>query len=174
MKEFFAKLLNSALLVCSLAFSAGVWAISVDYKAPVFLAGPVVANSYSGTTYAYRSKEPGRPIALQITVVKLPNDPNLRDSFSADHCINLFLAEVARDKENFFALPSGSQLNVGPLNLQQVRWTRKDTQAGMTGVTSCAIDGDTYVSINFQDGLKSARDTFPVIRDSLVHLGIQP
>ncbi len=168
------KILRLASLLFALTFSATVSAISVEYKAPIFLEGPVVANSYSGTTYAYRSKEPGRPIALQITVVKLPNDPNLRSSFSADHCINLFLAEVARDKENFFALPSGNQLNVGPLNLQQVRWTRKDTTAGMTGVTSCAVDGNRYVSINFQDGLKSARDTFPVIRDSLVHLGIQP
>lgn len=168
------KLLRILVLVSTVACSTTVFAISVQYKAPVFLEGPVVANSYSGTTYAYRAKEPGSPIALQITVVKLPNDPNLRSTFSADHCINLFLAEVARDKENFFALPSGNQLNVGPLNLQQVRWTRKDTSAGMTGVTSCAVDGNRYVSINFQDGLKSARDTFPVIRDSLVHLGIQP
>lgn len=167
------KRLGLGLLICAFALPSAVSAISVEYKAPVFLEGPVVANSYSGTTYAYRSKEPGRPIALQITVVKLPNDPKLRSTFSADHCINLFLAEVARDKENFFALPSGNHLNVGPLNLQQVRWTRKDTSAGMTGVTSCAVDGNTYVSINFQDGLKSARDTFPVIRDSLVHLGIQ-
>lgn len=149
-------------------------AVSVDYTAPAFLAEPVVANSFSGTTYAYRSREPGKPIALQITIVDLPNDPNLKSAFSADHCINLFLAEVARDKQNFFAVPSTTNLNVGALNLQQVRWTRKDTATGMTGVTSCAVDGDRYVSINFQDGLKSARDTFPVIRDSLVDLGIHP
>jgi hypothetical protein len=170
----YLQAITLALLVQSLLFAPSAFAVSVQYKAPVFLEGPVVANSFSGTTYAYRSREPGQTTALQITVVKLPNDPSLRDSFSADHCINLFLAEVARDKENFFALPSGSQLNVGPLHLQQVRWTRKDTQAGMTGVTSCAVDGNRYVSINFQDGVKNARDTFPAIRDSLVHLGIHP
>ena len=165
---------NFGLALASSLLSIQVQAVSVDYHAPHFLAGPVVANSFTGTTYAYRSREPDKPIALQITIVELPNDPALRAEFSADHCINLFLAEVARDKENFFALPSGNELNVGPLNLQQVRWTRKDTKDGMTGVTSCAVDGNRYVSINFQDGLRSARDTFPVIRESLVELGIQP
>ena len=155
-------------------FTHAVAAVSVDYHAPKFLEGPVVANSFTGTTYAYRSREPGRPTALQITIVELPNDPSLSAAYSADHCINLFLAEVARNKQNFFALPTGNELNVGELALQQVRWTRKDTNVGMTGVTSCTLDGNRYVSINFQDGLKSARDTFPAIRDSLVHLGIQP
>ncbi|MEM7467304.1 MAG: hypothetical protein AAF387_10515 [Pseudomonadota bacterium] len=162
----------NAILWASVATSAN--AVSVNYSAPTFLEGPVVANSYTGTTYAYRSREPDKPTALHITIVELPNDPKLRAEFSADHCINLFLAEVARDRQNFFALPAGNQLNVGPLNLQQVRWTRKDTNDGMTGVTSCALDGNRYVSINFQDGLKNARDTFPAIRDSLVDLGILP
>ena len=166
------KCLATALVAAFVAFDAQ--AVSVDYRAPKFLSGPVVANSFTGTTYAYRAREPGKPTALQITIVELPNDPSLRNAFSADHCINLFLAEVARDKENFFALPSGNELNVGPLNLQQVRWTRKDTKVGMTGVTSCAVHGNRYVSINFQDGLRNAPDTFPAIRESLVDLGIQP
>ncbi|MGR9093001.1 MAG: hypothetical protein ACU85U_20710, partial [Gammaproteobacteria bacterium] len=148
--------------------------VSVDYRAPKFLSGPVVANSFTGTTYAYRAREPGKPTALQITIVELPNDPSLRNAFSAGHCINLFLAEVARDKENFFALPSGNELNVGPLNLQQVRWTRKDTKVGMTGVTSCGLDDDRYVSINFEDTLGRATNTFPAIRKSLKSLGLAP
>ena len=172
MIRFLSKCIGTALVAGFLSFDA--LAVSVDYRAPNFLSGPVVANSFTGTTYAYRSREPGKPTALQITIVELPNDPGLRAAFSADHCINLFLAEVARDKENFFALPSGRELNVGSLNLQQVRWTRKDTKLGMTGVTSCAVDGNRYVSINFQDGLLDARDTFPAIRASLVDLGIQP
>ena len=168
------SMIGTYLLLTLTFFAPATSAVSVDYSAPKFLEGPVVANSFTGTTYAYRSREPSRPTALQITIVELPNDPSLREAYSADHCINLFLAEVARNKQNFFALPTGNDLNVGELNLQQVRWTRKDTNVGMTGVTSCALDGNRYVSITFQDGLKSARDSFPAIRDSLVDMGIQP
>ncbi|MGR8950060.1 MAG: hypothetical protein ACU84Q_18610 [Gammaproteobacteria bacterium] len=166
--------LPTGVLLALICFMHTTGAVSVDYSAPKFLEGPVVANSFTGTTYAYRSREPSKPTALQITIVELPDDPNLRDAYSADHCINLFLAEVARNKQNFFALPTSNELNVGEMNLQQVRWTRKDTNVGMTGVTSCVRDGNRYVSINFQDGLKNARDTFPAIRDSLVDLGIHP
>lgn len=172
MIESMFKRLSLALAIGIVSLNAS--AVSVEYSAPNFLSGPVVANSFTGTTYAYRSREPNKPTALQITIVELPNDPAMQAEFSAGHCINLFLAEVARDKENFFALPAGNELNVGALNLQQVRWTRKDSKDGMTGVTSCALDGNRYVSINFQDGLRNARDTFPAIRESLVDLGIQP
>lgn len=156
------------------AFGAALQAASADmnlaYEAPEFLDGPVVASSMLGTTYAYRARDVYDPTALQITVVTLPKAALSAGEFSTEHCIQLFLTEVARDQSGFFAVPVERPLEAGDLRLRQVRWTRKDSAIGMTGVTSCGLDQDRYVSINFQDSLKSATNTFPAIRNSLKRL----
>ncbi len=160
-----------------IACSAALQFVSADvgllYQAPQFMEGPVVASSMLGTTYAYRARDIYDPTALQITVVTLPKIALSAGEFSTEHCIQLFLTEVARDHSGFFAVPVENALEAGDLRLQQVRWTRKDTAAGMTGVTSCGLDRDRYVSINFQDSLKRATATFPAIRKSLKSLGIE-
>jgi len=146
--------------------------LKLEYQPPDFLEGPVVANSMLGTTYAYRASELSAPTTLQITVVMLPKAALVAGEFSTEHCIELFLTEVARNQPGFFAVPVEATLVAGDLHLQQVRWIRKDTVAGMTGVTSCGLDHDRYVSISFQDSLKRATNTFPAIRNSLKALAI--
>lgn len=160
--------------VCSIAFNCCFADVKLNYEAPDFLDGPVVANSMLGTTYAYRARDIYDPTTLQITVVTLPKAALSAGEFSTEHCIQLFLTEVARDQSGFFAVPVEKALEAGALHLQQVRWTRKDTAIGITGVTSCGLDQDRYVSINFQDSLARATDTFPAIRKSLKSLGINP
>ncbi len=164
------RLLISA--ACVVAFQCVSAEVKLDYAAPDFLEGPVIANSMLGTTYAYRARDIYDPTTLQITVVRLPKASLSAGEFSTEHCIQLFLTEVARDQSRFFAVPVEKALEAGELHLQQVRWTRKDTATGMTGVTSCGLDNDRYVSINFQDSLTRASDTFPAIRRSLKSLGI--
>ena len=158
---------------CAAAFNCCLAEVKLNYAAPDFLEGPIVANSMLGTTYAYRARDIYDPTTLQITVVILPKAALSAGEFSTDHCIQLFLTEVARDQSGFFAVPVANALAAGDLQLQQVRWTRKDTAAGMTGVTSCGLDENRYVSINFQDSLTRATNTFPVIRQSLKSLGIE-
>jgi len=159
-------------LACAAALQCVFADINLDYEAPDFLEGPVVANSMLGTTYAYRGRDVHDPTTLQITVVTLPKAALSAGEFSTEHCIQIFLTEVARNQTGFFAVPVENALEAGDLRLQQVRWTRKDTPSGMTGVTSCGLDHDRYVSINFQDSLTRATNTFPAIRDSLKALGI--
>jgi hypothetical protein len=167
----------SKWFACIIAFNIAAQPIlaatSLDYEAPPFLDGPVVANSMLGTTYAYRARDIYDPTTLQITVVNLPKAALSAGEFSTDHCIQLFLTEVARDQSGFFAVPVEDTLTAGQLHLQQVRWTRKDTPTVMTGVTSCGLDHDRYVSINFQDSLARATATFPAIRKSLKALDIR-
>ena len=157
---------------CSIAFNCCLAEVKLNYEAPDFLDGPVVANSMLGTTYAYRARDIYDPTTLQITVVKLPKAALSAGEFSTDHCIQLFLTEVARDQSGFFAVPVETALEAGSLQLQQVRWTRKDSALAMTGVTSCGLEQDRYVSINFQDSLTQATHTFPAIRHSLKSLNI--
>lgn len=147
--------------------------VVVEYTPPEFLDKPVVANSMLGTTYAYRAQDVYQSTTLQITVVTLPKAALSAGEFSTEHCIQLFLTEVARDQPGFFAIPAERTLEAGNLQLDQVRWTRKDSATGMTGVLSCGLDGDRYVSINFQDSLISATTTFPSIRKSLTSLNIR-
>ena len=159
-------------IVCTVALQCVFAEVKLQYEAPEFLEGPVVAKSMLAITYAYRARDIVDPTALQITVVTLPEAALSAGEFSTEHCIQLFLTEVARDQSGFFAVPVEIALEAGNLRLHQVRWTRKDTTAGMTGVTSCGLDNDRYVSINFQDSLKRATNTFPAIRNSLKSLGI--
>ena len=159
--------------IALLAMPVSRAALTLAYEAPDFLDGPIVANSMFGTTYAYRARSIHDPTALQITVVKLPKSALAAGEFSSEHCVKLFLTEVAREKSNFFAVPVEAALAAGELQLQQVRWTRKDAGVGMTGVTSCGLIHDSYVSINFQDSLARAATTFPTIRKSLTVLDIR-
>lgn len=160
--------------ICACCFQIVLAESRLGYTAPEFLEGPVVANSMLGTTYAYRARDIYEPTTLQITVVRLPPAAVSAGEFSADHCIGLFLTEVARDQADFFAIPSERPLEAGDLRLRQVRWTRKDSKNGMTGVTSCGLDADRYVSINFEDRLNQAMNTFPAIRKSLKSLRLEP
>jgi len=158
--------------ICAFGLQHAVAETTLDYAAPEFLDGPVVANSMLGTTYAYRASDMYDPTTLQITVVRLPKAALSAGEFSSDHCIQLFLTEVARNHAGFFAVPSERPLEAGDLQLRQVRWTRKESSTGMTGVTSCGLDEDRYVSINFEDSLTRATTTFPEIRNSLKALSI--
>jgi hypothetical protein len=158
-----------------------VWAIDLphafaevrlNYEPPEFLDGPVVENSMLGTTFAYRARDIYDTTTLQITIVALPEAALSAGEFSTEHCIQLFLTEVAQSQPRFFAIPVERSLQAGGLLLEQVRWMREDTSPGMTGVTSCGLYDDRYVSINFQDSLKRASNTFPAIRESLKTLDI--
>lgn len=159
-------------VACAVAFNCCIADVKLNYAAPDFLDEPVVANSMLGTTYAYRARDIDNPTTLQITVVTLPKAALSAGEFSTEHCIQLFLTEVAKDQSRFFAVPVENALEAGDLQLHQVRWTRKDSAIGMTGVTSCGLNEDRYVSINFQDSLTRATSTFPAIRRSLKSLGI--
>jgi hypothetical protein len=147
--------------------------IKLQFEPPDFLDEPVVANSMLGTTYAYRAGDLHASTTLQITVVQLPKAALSAGEFSTDHCIQLFLTEVARNQPGFFAVPAERKLEAGDLRLRQIRWSHKNEQAGLTGVTSCGFDQDRYVSINFQDTLENASTTFPRIRKSLESLRVE-
>ncbi len=125
-----------------------------------------------GTTFTYRTRNSHDPTILQITVVNLPEAALSAGEFSVDHCVQLFLTEVARDHPGFFAVPIERKLEAGTLRLNQVRWIYKGRTVRMTGVTSCGLDTGRYVSINFHGSLTRATNTFPAIRRSLKSIRI--
>ena len=137
------KLLIGA--ACAVTIQSAIADTTLDYAAPDFLEGPVVASSMLGTTYAYRARDVYDPTTLQITVVKLPKESLSAGEFSTEHCIQLFLTEVAKNQSKFFAVPVEKVLVAGELQLRQVRWTRKEASTGMTGVTSCGSCRPTLV-----------------------------
>ncbi|MDA0824369.1 MAG: hypothetical protein O3C28_18380 [Proteobacteria bacterium] len=145
----------------------------LQFVPPDFLNKPVVANSMLGRTYAYRAGDLQASTSLQITVVTLPKAALSAGEFSTEHCIQLFLTEIARNQPGFFAVPAERELEAGDLRLPQIRWSYRSENGSLTGVTSCGFDQDRYISINFQDTLKSASTTFPGIRKSLQSLRVE-
>lgn len=159
-------------IVWAINFPHALAEVRLNYAPPEFLDGPAVENSMLGITFAYRASDVHGPTTLEITIVTLPKAALSAGEFSTDHCIQLFLTEVAKSQPRFFAIPVDRSLQAGGLLLEQVRWTRKGASTGMTGVTSCGLYNDRYISINFQDSLKRASNTFPAIRASLKTLDI--
>ena len=143
----------------------------ISFETPEFLAGPVVAHSMLGATYAYHTKDTAAHAELQISIVTLPAQMR-RGEASAEHCISLFMTEVAKSHQAFFAIQTDKRLEAGPLQLTQARWTAKDDTRAVTGVTSCAVDKGRYISISFQDSIETAPDSFPQIRARIKNLKV--
>ena len=141
----------------------------IQFAPPAFLTGPVVAHSMLGVTYAYHKADLSANTGLEISIVTLPAAIKPAD-VSAEHCIALFMTEVAKNHRDFFAIQTDARLEAGPLELTQVRWTARDSKQGITGVTSCAVDKGRYISINFHDSIGAASASFPEIRASIRNL----
>ncbi|MBI4693966.1 MAG: hypothetical protein HY749_08085 [Gammaproteobacteria bacterium] len=137
---------------------------------PAFLVGPHVAHSALGATYAYRGRAPHAASALQITVVEVP-DELAAGGRTSERCLKMFVDELARGRNAFFSAPIPEPLVAAGLSFAQVRWL--DTAAsGATGVMGCAVDGERYVAVSYQDSLKSAVESFPKIRAALAKLAV--
>ncbi len=144
------------------------------FALPAFLSSPSVSNSSLGTTYTYLGKAPHAHALLQLTVLDVPGDLALGQSFTVDRCITLLLDEIERQEHGFFAAPSKRRLTVGDLSLTQMRWTHKKDEREMTGIAACGTLGDRYLSVLFRDTLRDAVDSFPEIRNALSTLNPSP
>lgn len=158
-----------ALIVASVATHADEL---LQFTPPTMLKEPMISRSALGATYDYQPRAEQSHLALQITLGSLPPEVTRLRDFSANQCVELFLAEIRKNKPGFFAMPLETPMTAGPLELQQVRWTYRATTAVITGVTSCEVRGNRFLSINFEDRLQDAAATFPAIRASVKALAI--
>ncbi len=147
------------------AFAPG--ADAFEFAPPDFLVDPAISRSAYGVTYDYRGRDEHPHAALQITLVELPREIRTAAADPPRDCLGLFMAEVRKHAPDLLIHPVGEPLAVGRLGLQQARWMGRIGRHDMTGVTACGVDGERYVSVNFQDTPQGAVVSFPILRRSL-------
>jgi hypothetical protein len=155
--------------------SAAVWA-APGVDAPFTLTPPAalhaapVARAASGNTYAYLPADLQQPVRLMITAMPAAEIRHRLGALSDAQCIHLFLDELRKDHDHFFAIDMSSPLTVGEASFRRVRWTGDKGGRSLTGVLSCGeLDGYYYV-VHFADAIAGATTSFPAIRASLKSL----
>ncbi len=142
----------------------------IRFAPPIFLAGPSISRSALGATYAYRGRGSWADTELQITVTALPDSSAETLIAKPTDCMGMFLDALRVRSPELFFMPSDEALQTGPLELPQVRWTRRASTGLATGVTACGIYRSRLVAINFATATTNALATLPAVRHRLREL----
>ena len=168
-----ASRLCARLLVCLSIIATTAITAAVGRDAPFKLTPPAslraapVARAASGNTYAYLPTDLSEPVRFMITVMPAGEIRARLGALSETQCIHLFLDELRKDHQHFFAVDMASPLAMGPAAFRRVRWTGDKGARSLTGVLSCGeLDGYYYV-VNYVDAIGAATRSFPAIRASL-------
>ena len=161
--------LRAAMLCFPLAIYAATTTLSAPFEltAPHELRAAPVARAASGNTYAYLPADLRQPLRFMITTMPAGEIRARLGALSDAQCIHLFLDELRKDHQHFFALDMSSPLEMGPAAFQRVRWTGDKDGRSLTGVLSCGEINGYYYVVNYVDAIASATVSFPAIRASL-------
>lgn len=142
----------------------------IRFSPPPFLDGPGVSRAALGATYLYRGRNQFAGSELRITVAREPPEMASPAAPSAAVCLDIFETEMRRQYPDLFALPSALRLRVGPHEFSQIRWSRRQQGAVVTGVLACGVHRDHFVAISYGATSALALKLFPAIRDQLSRL----
>ncbi|MSR14929.1 MAG: hypothetical protein EXR86_10280 [Gammaproteobacteria bacterium] len=157
-----------ALMLCCL-HTTGI-AAPLDFSAPAFLTGPLIARAATGNTYLYTGTAEFRDVELRISVVEIPQE---LAQDGPTPCVEAYLAELRQTLPSLFAARDAIPLRIGSIAVEPWRWISIEQNYGLrTGVVSCGIYRDRYISAVFHDNVKSASSSFPLIRAALTDLSL--
>ena len=139
------------------------------FNPPAFLTGPTVSRSATGNTYYFSGTEKHPLARLQITQVEIP-DSLVEDDTSL--CATAFIFEIRKQAPDIFWQKNSTHLEAGEHALDLWRWNGSISSNLMTGIVSCGIIGERFLAITFQDAIRQAPDSFPVLRELLKKLDI--
>jgi hypothetical protein len=137
---------------------------------PPGLRAAPVARAASGNTYAWLPANLKQPLRLMITTMPSGEIRHRLGALSDSQCIRLFLDEIRREHQQFFAVDMGTPLAVGASELRRVRWTGNRNGRTLTGVLSCGEMHGYYYVVHYTDAIEHATESFPAIRASLKSL----
>jgi len=155
--------------LCLLSASAGAREF-IRFAPPAFLGSPTISRAALGATYLYRGHDQFAGTELRITVARQPPEMSARAAPSAAVCLELFEGELRRQYPDLYALSSALRLRVGPHDFSQIRWTRRQGAAVVTGVLACGVHRDHFVAISYGANSALALRLFPEIRQQLGRL----
>ncbi len=141
-----------------------------DFDAPSFLAGPSVSRSAFGVTYVYTGRAPFAASELQLTVVEVPKELGHDAARLPAHCLGAFLDALRARDPGLMLGADQRESTLGALSLVERRWLSQRGARMMTGVTACAVHRGRFVSANFADDLRTAVQSFPLLRAALERL----
>lgn len=144
----------------------------IHFSPPPFLDGPSVSRAALGATYLYRGRDQFAGTELRITVARQPPEITSPTPLSASACLEIFEAELKRQHPDLFALPTALRLPVGPNEFSQIRWSRRQHGAVVTGVLACGVHRDYFVAISYGATSTLALKLFPAIRQQLSRLAL--
>ena len=173
MAERHAVTCRAPLVLALLSISMGTLAAPVSLDAPFQITPPArlraapVARAASGNTYAYLPADLSQPLRFMITAMPAGEIRARLGALSEAQCIHLFLDELRKDHQHFFAVDMASPLEIGPAVFQRVRWTGDKGGRSLTGVLSCGELNGYYYVVNYVDAIANATGSFPAVRASL-------
>lgn len=137
---------------------------------PASLHAAPVARAASGNTYAWLPADLKQPLRLMLTVMPAAEIRHRLGALSDSQCVRLFLDEVRREHQHFFAIDMASPLVLGAAELRRVRWTGSRNGHALTGVLACGEVRGYYYVVHYTDAIEQATVSFPAIRASLKSL----
>lgn len=137
---------------------------------PADLQAAPVARAASGNTYAYLPADLKQALRLMITAMPAGEIRHRLGPLSDAQCIRLFLDELRKDHQHFFAVDMTAPLAVGAASFRRVRWTGDKGGRALTGVLSCGELAGNYYVVHYTDTIDRASSSFPAIRASLQSL----
>lgn len=155
------------LFVCSAMAAAAGDGSPFTLSAPAELHAAPVARAASGNTYAWLPANLKDPLRLMITTMPAGEIRHRLGALSDSQCIRLFLDEIRREHQQFFAVDMDTPLALGPTELRRVRWTGHRNGRDLTGVLSCGELHGFYYVVHYTDAIEHATRSFPAIRASL-------
>jgi len=157
-------------LLCSAALAVPGVDAPFTLTPPAELHVAPVARAATGNTYAYLPADLKQPLRLMLTAMPASEIRRRLGQLSDVQCIRLFLDELRKDHQHFFAIDMEAPLAVGEASFRRVRWTGDKGGRSLTGVLSCGELQGYYYVVHYTDAIEHATRSFPAIRNSLKSL----
>lgn len=134
------------------------------FEPPPFLGAPDVVRAASGNTWQFEGSSTHPAARLMITLAEVPQGLSAGDTAV---CVEAFLQEIRRRREDAFWQPETPPLRLGSREVPSWRWAGSFDQNPATGLVACmALDGQ-FLAVAFEDSINGAPQSFPAMRRAL-------
>ncbi len=154
--------------------SVGLQKVHADqpfaFNPPAFLGAPEVMRAASGNTWRFEGAAAHPAARLMITLAEVP------EGLSADDtavCVDAFLQEIRRRREDAFWQPETPPLRLGSREVPSWRWAGSFDQTPATGLVACMALGEQFLAVALEDSINGAPQSFPAMRRALRTLETQ-
>lgn len=134
------------------------------FEPPPFLGAPDVVRAAGCVELPSNCQVLPLAARLMITLAEVPQGLSAGDTAV---CVEAFLQEIRRRREDAFWQPETPPLRLGSREVPSWRWAGSFDQNPATGLVACmALDGQ-FLAVAFEDSINGAPQSFPAMRRAL-------